>query len=1563
MRKVSLRKILNAVVHTGRRPAAPPGSRRPARRLTVEPLEDRCLPSTLQAISVPDPHQPPSDTAAGISVVSAVSADGRYVAFQSTAPNLVAGQAGTPYANNVFLLDRSTGATTLVSHVPGSATTAPTAASAGAPFTVDSSKPIMSRDGRFIVYTAADQITGGNSTTVIPPQVVLYDRTTGLNTLISHTSDSLTTPLPGEGASTLALSGNGRYLVFQGPPTGVVPNEVASTGAGDQFYLYDRLAGITVLVTHASGLPATTADRGPQRFEASVADDGTVAFSSVATNLVGSPSAGGNVYLYTPATETNQRITANNNFSLNAGAAVISSDGSAVAYDLGGELYRYDRHTGTATLVSGAAGSSTVGGNAASGGTDKRVAISPDGRFIAFVSDATNLVPGQSGAAGNVFLYDAAGPALALLSGVNNSTQVGAGGTAGSFDLGGSRFDSSAGFVTLSDDGSRVAYASYATNIVPGQTTPPGIANVFPGVVANVFVYSRATGQNALVSGVGGSATATSGADSEAPVLSANGNLLAFTTRADDLAPGVLDGNGVPDVLAYTPGSTGTTLVSRAAFLPAKHGGDSFATSVSADGRYTVFTSLATNLIPNQSTVNGQFNVYLYDKVTQVTTLVNHVPGFANATGDGGVPGDAADPSRPPRYLQPVISADGNYIAFISNDDNLVPREQRGLNYLGLHVYLYDRRADQIKMVSHFPGRPTQPDDWMPDSDDGYYWDPVISADGRYVAYVQGKVLSPIPVFNTGVIVLYDRTIGETTLVTLNDLFGTENNPSISDDGRFIAYEYRRSVALYDQVNAHYAWVSHTFDSASPPANDFSIQPVVSHDGSSVAFVSRATNLVAGQVASSFSNVFVYDVATTNIRLVSGVSGSGTVGGNGNSDSPAVGLDGGYVAYRSDATNLVAGQSSPAGNVFEFNRQAGTQTLVSHQAGANTNAAGGASQPVIDDDGHLISYVSTAGNLIPGQSGPAGVKNVFLWLRQTDANILASGQNGSPTVTGNADSDGPLLTRHSFPGFSSRATNLIAGLGGTSVAYINTLVQLSLSPNTVPDGSPAGSRVGAVVVSSLLQGQYLPPQYYHLPGTEADNASFSLDGNGTLATGFVAGYAGRSGYQVSVHTDIGFGDIAGDLGVLVAPPPLTVTVDRAPGQLESSDGSTVRFTVTFSQPVVGFTAQKVDLGGLPNLTAAILSDSNDTTFTIAVSGMGPTAGPVTAWVHGGVVSDRFGTPNDPAPRLAGVTYNPPPLTVTIRRADGQPDPVGGPVVHYTVTFSQPVSDFVAADVDLTPAGLTATVSGGGTTYEVAVRGMTQAGTVTATVHGGVAHDGNGTANQPPDPPGPASVAYSLTAIPALLGAVARAYALSREHYTQFVVNAYQQLLKRSPDAGGLEFWVSNMLEGPGYEHSARFTDEQVEAAILCSAEYLAAHHGAGRDWVVGMYQDLLGRSPSAAEIDYWLAVLAGGTPATAVAHGFAASTERETQRIVSDYQTYLGRPARPDEVDGWLQLFLKGTRNEDIVGGFVGSLEYWQRPDRGSSDPVTWIHRGYLDVLFRAPGDGEVNYWLHALGY
>ena len=303
----------------------------------------------------------------------------------------------------------------------------------------------------------------------------------------------------------------------------------------------------------------------------------------------------------------------------------------------------------------------------------------------------------------------------------------------------------------MSDDGTRVAYVSSAGDVVAGQTGAVG--------ADNVFVYSASTHKSALATGVGGSATAADAAESSFPVLSDDGSLLVFHSLATNLIPSpFFDGNGGADVFTYNTASPGVVgLASPAAFHPSQPG-SSYSTSVSADGRYTVFLSNATNLVLNQATVNSEQNVFLYDNQTKTITLVNHVPGAPNTTGDGGVhpffaptSGDAAAPPQP--WVQPVISADGSTIAFTSFDDNLVPGEvipQSELDQssepgpVQQFIYLYHVTGPQpgtITLVNHASGAPATSSQ-RTSALNGVFYDsfqPVISFNGQYVAFAFGK--------------------------------------------------------------------------------------------------------------------------------------------------------------------------------------------------------------------------------------------------------------------------------------------------------------------------------------------------------------------------------------------------------------------------------------------------------------------------------------------------------------------------------------------------------------------------------------------------------------------------------------------------------------------------------------------------------------------------------------------------------------------------------------------------------------------------------------------------------
>jgi hypothetical protein len=202
------------------------------------------------------------------------------------------------------------------------------------------------------------------------------------------------------------------------------------------------------------------------------------------------------------------------------------------------------------------------------------------------------------------------------------------------------------------------------------------------------------------------------------------------------------------------------------------------------------------------------------------------------------------------------------------------------------------------------------------------------------------------------------------------------------------------------------------------------------------------------------------------------------------------------------------------------------------------------------------------------------------------------------------------------------------------------------------------------------------------------------------------------------------------------------------------------------------------------------------------------------------------------------------------------------------------------------------------------------------------------------------------------GIVARtnvAYAItqSAEYFSNFITAAYSKYLGRTPDANGLAYWVNLMQNG--------LSDEHLEAGFIGSAEYIANHGGPGAGWVQGMYFNLLGRTPSPSEVQYWLNQLAAGESTSDIAYGFAASQERESLRVQADYHQYLGRNASPAEVTYWVNVFLNGGSNKKVVAGFVASQEYFQTT--GSNNIVDWLFADFDATLNRLPDMAGYQYW------
>jgi len=163
--------------------------------------------------------------------------------------------------------------------------------------------------------------------------------------------------------------------------------------------------------------------------------------------------------------------------------------------------------------------------------------------------------------------------------------------------------------------------------------------------------------------------------------------------------------------------------------------------------------------------------------------------------------------------------------------------------------------------------------------------------------------------------------------------------------------------------------------------------------------------------------------------------------------------------------------------------------------------------------------------------------------------------------------------------------------------------------------------------------------------------------------------------------------------------------------------------------------------------------------------------------------------------------------------------------------------------------------------------------------------------------------------------VANAITASQEYRQRLVSAGYTDYLHRLPEPMGLATWVEDLGQG--------LTVEQLEAAILGSPEAYNTAGGSDALWVTSLYQGVLGRSPGAAEIASWVAVLSMGNARTSVAQGFVSSVEHRNTVVAGFYTKYLGRDADVVGRDGWVVALAGGTRQEQIIAGFIASEEYY----------------------------------------
>lgn len=383
----------------------------------------------------------------------------------------------------------------------------------------------------------------------------------------------------------------------------------------------------------------------------------------------------------------------------------------------------------------------------------------------------------------------------------------------------------------------------------------------------------------------------------------------------------------------------------------------------------------------------------------------------------------------------PSMNGDGSLVAFVSQSTNFVA----GVS--GSQIYVHNRQTNLIEVVSR------DSDSSAINEGGGTSSDPSISSDGRLVAFV--SLSSNLVASVSGQqIYVRDRQTGHTTVVskssagTIGD--GISNAPVISADGRYVAFASASTnlvagvsgtqIYVHDRQTEQTTLISKDNTVTPVPGNGVSATPVISANGQFVAFASLSTNLGA---AGGNQQIYIHDRlagANGTTSLVS--KDSVPTAGNGNSGTPSVSGDGRFVAFVSGATNIVTGFSGQQVYVHDRNTGAnGTNSLISRDNSGTPNAGNqNSSAPSISSDGRYVAFTSLATNLETGVSG----QQIYLHDRNGPATSLVSRDNTGSLVEGNGLSDTPSINGNGgFVAFFSQATNLVAGSG--SHIYVRAL--------------------------------------------------------------------------------------------------------------------------------------------------------------------------------------------------------------------------------------------------------------------------------------------------------------------------------------------------------------------------------------------------------------------------------------------------------------------------------------------------------------------------------------------
>jgi len=370
--------------------------------------------------------------------------------------------------------------------------------------------------------------------------------------------------------------------------------------------------------------------------------------------------------------------------------------------------------------------------------------------------------------------------------------------------------------------------------------------------------------------------------------------------------------------------------------------------------------------------------------------------------------------------INPSISADGRFIAFESTATNLVVGETNNKS----DVFVRDRLTEITTRISvNSTGNQGSFD----------AFNPAISADGRFVAFESNSTnLVADDTNNISDIFLHDRLNGTTTRISVGST-GQEGdrpslNPSISADGRFVAFESNLTNLVAGDTNNNSDIFVHdiqtntttgiSVDSTGNQGNIGSFNPSISADGSFVAFDSLADNLVAADTNST-RDIFVHEIPTNTTTRVSVNSSQNQ--GNFGSISAVISADGRFIAFESNASNLVAADTNGTSDIFVHDRLSNITSMASiNSTGDRANRS--SFKPSISADGRFVAFDSLADNLAAADTN--GTNDIFVRDRDTATttriSVNSEGQGADITSFNPA-----ISATANVIAFDSFATNLV----------------------------------------------------------------------------------------------------------------------------------------------------------------------------------------------------------------------------------------------------------------------------------------------------------------------------------------------------------------------------------------------------------------------------------------------------------------------------------------------------------------------------------------------------------